>query len=96
MSSTLYTCVSGCTLDDLHKGQEEDLCSIRSVSFDVLTLVPRDLVGSEGLDGMKVVGVRPQVGSFVFPVCLCCFLREPSAGATSLVEVLERTHSLQD
>ena len=80
MSSTLYTCVSGCSLDDLRRGQEEDLCSIRSVSFDALTLVPRDLADSGGLDGMKVVRVRPQVGPFVFPVGLCCIPSRTKGG----------------
>ena len=44
---------------------------------------PRDMAGSEGLDGMKVVGVRPQVGSIPsFPFVCVVFLREPSSGAT--------------
>ena len=40
------------------------------VSFDVLTFLPTDLAGSEGLDGMEIVSIRPQVDPFVFPVCL--------------------------
>ena len=35
-----------------------------------MCLVEFDLAGSEGLDGMKLVNIKPQVGPFVFPVCL--------------------------
>ena len=41
------------------------------VSFDFLTVFHRDLAGTEGLDGMEIVSIRPQVDPFVVPVCLC-------------------------
>ena len=38
------------------------------VSFDFLTVLHRDLAGTEGLE---TVSIRPQVDPFVVPVCLC-------------------------